>query len=129
MAHAGQAGIRGTTGTRVQHAPGRRADQEPLRTADVRMIASPAIALVAAEKVAKAHGLSCLILGDAIEGEAREVGKVMAGVASSNGYGANERYELLRWMGLAMSTPPVISQERQTSIREPGHSTSPAVEG
>jgi hydroxypyruvate reductase len=45
------------------------------------MIATPQMALTAAADVAQAAGLSTLILGDSIEGEAREVGKVMAGIA------------------------------------------------
>jgi glycerate 2-kinase len=47
-----------------------------------RMIAAPQMALEAAAQVARAAGLAAHILGDAIEGEAREVGKVFAGVAS-----------------------------------------------
>jgi len=51
--------------------------------ADVRMIATPAMALDAAAAVARVHGLSPLILGDALEGESRELGTVMAGIAHS----------------------------------------------
>lgn len=51
--------------------------------ADVRMIAAPAMALHAAAEVARTLGLTPLILGDALEGEAREVGIVMAGIARS----------------------------------------------
>ena len=49
--------------------------------ADVRMIATPAMALDAAAAVARAYGLTPLILGDALEGESRELGTVMAGIA------------------------------------------------
>jgi hydroxypyruvate reductase len=52
-----------------------------LMQADVRMIATPQMALEAAAKVAAQHGLAPHILGDAIEGEARDVGKVLAGIA------------------------------------------------
>lgn len=45
------------------------------------MIATPQMSLEAAAAVARAHGVTPLILGDAIEGEAREVAKVMAGMA------------------------------------------------
>ncbi|NJM29615.1 MAG: glycerate kinase [Rhizobiales bacterium] len=45
------------------------------------LIASPQKSLEAAAAVAKANGIAPLILGDAIEGEAREVGYVMAGIA------------------------------------------------
>lgn len=52
---------------------------------DVRhaMVATPQKSLKAAAKVARAAGIAPLILGDAIEGEAREVAKVFAGIASS----------------------------------------------
>ena len=50
---------------------------------DVRIIAAPSIALAAAAECARAEGLTPLILGDALEGEAREVGIVMAGIARS----------------------------------------------
>lgn len=51
--------------------------------ADVRMIATPAMALDAAAAAARAHGLTPLILGDALEGESRELGTAMAGIAHS----------------------------------------------
>jgi glycerate 2-kinase len=47
----------------------------------VRMIATPQMALEAAAAVARAAGVIPYILGDAIEGEARDVGKVFAGMA------------------------------------------------
>jgi glycerate 2-kinase len=50
---------------------------------DVRMIASPMMALRAAQSFAQKHGLSTLVLGDALEGEAREIGTVLAGIAKS----------------------------------------------
>jgi glycerate 2-kinase len=48
---------------------------------ETRLIATPQMALEAAAAVARASGLAAYILGDAIEGEAREVGTVMAGIA------------------------------------------------
>jgi hydroxypyruvate reductase len=45
------------------------------------IVASPQMALEAAAQVARAAGVTPLILGDSIEGEAREVAKVMAGIA------------------------------------------------
>lgn len=48
---------------------------------EVRMIATPQMALEAAARVAEAAGYRACILGDAIEGEARDVGKVLAGIA------------------------------------------------
>ena len=48
---------------------------------ETRMIAAPGMALEAAARVAREAGIPAAILGDAIEGEARDVGKVMAGIA------------------------------------------------
>ncbi|MGA8052499.1 MAG: glycerate kinase [Burkholderiales bacterium] len=50
-------------------------------TIETRFIATPQMALEAAAKVARAAGFPAHILGDAIEGEARDVGKVLAGIA------------------------------------------------
>jgi hydroxypyruvate reductase len=52
-----------------------------LAGAETRLIATPQLSLEAAAEVARAAGVTPLILGDALEGEAAEVGKVMAGVA------------------------------------------------
>ncbi len=49
--------------------------------AEVRLIATPYKSLEAAAEVARAAGVAPLILGDSIEGEARDVGKVLAGIA------------------------------------------------
>lgn len=49
----------------------------------VHMLATPKMALDAAAAKAREFGLTPLILGDAIEGEAREAGRVMAGIARS----------------------------------------------
>jgi len=46
-----------------------------------RIIASPQMALEAAAEAARKAGYAAHILSDAIEGEAREVGKVLAGIA------------------------------------------------
>ena len=48
---------------------------------EVRMIAAPQMALEAAASVARDAGLNAYILGDSIEGEAREVGRVLASIA------------------------------------------------
>jgi glycerate 2-kinase len=55
-------------------------DPRMARTA-VRMIATPQMALEAGAEVARVAGVAAHILGDAIEGEARDVGKVLAGIA------------------------------------------------
>ena len=47
----------------------------------VTMVAAPQMALEAAAKVAREAGYGAYILGDALEGEARDVGKVLAGIA------------------------------------------------
>jgi hydroxypyruvate reductase len=52
-----------------------------LARVESRFIATPAMALEAAASVAREEGLAAHVLGDAIEGEARDVGKVMAGIA------------------------------------------------
>jgi glycerate 2-kinase len=48
---------------------------------ETRMIATPQMALEAAATVARQAGYAPYILGDALEGEARDVGKVLAGMA------------------------------------------------
>jgi hydroxypyruvate reductase len=52
-----------------------------LARASFSIVAAPQLALEASAAVARRAGVSSFILGDAIEGEAREVGKVMAGIA------------------------------------------------
>jgi len=65
-----------------------RDDAESIKPGDPRLpviethlVATPQIALEAAAAVARDAGVQPCILGDAIEGEARDVGKVMAGLA------------------------------------------------
>ena len=65
-----------------------RGDGETLKPDDVRLstvtthlIAAPQMALEAAAAVARAAGVTPVLLGDSIEGEAREVARVMAGIA------------------------------------------------
>ena len=48
---------------------------------DTRMITAPQIALEAAAKVARSAGITPYILGDSLEGEARDMGKALAGIA------------------------------------------------
>lgn len=52
-----------------------------LDSAQARLIATPQMALEAAATVARGAGLAAHILGDSIEGEARDVGKALAGIA------------------------------------------------
>ena len=65
----------------------RAADETP-KPGDIRLtkartitIAAPQLSLEAAAEVGRAAGVTPFILGDALEGEAREVGRVMAGIA------------------------------------------------
>jgi glycerate 2-kinase len=56
-------------------------DDPRLAGASARIIAAPQMALEAAAQVARSAGITPYILGDALEGEAREVGKVLGGIA------------------------------------------------
>ena len=49
---------------------------------EVRLVASGQTALEAAAEVARAAGVTPMILGDGLEGEARELGRVLAGIAA-----------------------------------------------
>jgi hydroxypyruvate reductase len=51
--------------------------------ADYRLIATPQASLEAAAQVARADGVTPVLLGDALEGEACELGTVMAGIAKA----------------------------------------------
>lgn len=57
-------------------------DDPRLAGAENRIIAAPQLSLEAAAEKARQSGITPLILGDALEGEAREMGKVMAGIAA-----------------------------------------------
>jgi glycerate 2-kinase len=52
-----------------------------LQRIETRVITAPQIALEAAASVARAAGITPYILGDSLEGEARDLGKTMAGIA------------------------------------------------
>jgi hydroxypyruvate reductase len=56
-------------------------DDARLARNELRMIAAPAMSLRAAAALAEASGVNAYVLGDRWEGEAREVGKVMAGIS------------------------------------------------
>ena len=55
-------------------------DDPRLARVSTRMVSTPQQALEAAAAVARAAGVTPFILGDAIEGEARDVGRVLAGI-------------------------------------------------
>ena len=76
----------------------------------VRMIATPQMALEAAAEVARAAGVEAYILGDAIEGEAREVGKVFAAMARQ----VAER-------GQPFRAPCVLLSGGETTVTVRGH--------
>jgi hydroxypyruvate reductase len=52
-----------------------------LERAEFRLVAAPQLALEAAARAAREAGYAAHILGDSIEGEARHVGSVLAGIA------------------------------------------------
>ncbi len=56
-------------------------DDPRLARVETRMVAAPQQALQAAAVVARRHGYMPYILGDALEGEARDVGKVLGAMA------------------------------------------------
>lgn len=76
-----------------------------LPPADYRLIATPAMSLQAAADAARALGLTPLILGDALEGESRELGIVMAGIAQS-----------IQTHGLPVAAPAVVLSGGETTV-------------
>ena len=56
-------------------------DDPRLQNTETHIIAAPQMALEAAAKVARNAGLDAYVLSDSIEGEARDVGKVLAALA------------------------------------------------
>lgn len=80
-------------------------DPLPAFQADYRLIATPLMALQAAADVARARGVTPLILGDAIEGEASAAGQVMAGIATS----------VLRH-GMPLARPAVLLSGGETTV-------------
>ncbi|MEL7111526.1 MAG: glycerate kinase [Pseudomonadota bacterium] len=56
--------------------------EQPHLDVDYRLIATPQLSLEAAANVAREAGLTPTILGDALEGEARELGIAMSGIAT-----------------------------------------------
>lgn len=72
---------------------------------DIRMIAAPSLALQAAADAAVKLGLTPLILGDSLEGESRDVGAVMAGIAIS----ASRK-------GLPVKGPAVLLSGGETTV-------------
>lgn len=76
-----------------------------LQHSNVRMITAPQMALEAATSVAKAAGITPYILGDSLEGEARDVAKTLAGIT---------RQVVLR--GQPFQTPCVLLSGGETTV-------------
>jgi hydroxypyruvate reductase len=85
-----------------------------LPNSEFRLIATPMMALSRMAEVARGRGLTPIVLGDALEGEAREMGVVLAGIARS-----------IRSHGQPLQPPAVILSGGETTVtlgREPaGH--------
>jgi len=76
-----------------------------LRGSVYRLVASPKASLDAAAAVAEENGVTPLLLGDEIEGESREVAKVMAGIAKA----------VMRH-GQPVKTPAVLLSGGETTV-------------
>ncbi|MXU65196.1 glycerate kinase type-2 family protein [Oceanomicrobium pacificus] len=76
---------------------------------ETRVIAAPQPALEAAAAVARRAGVTPVILGDAIEGEARDVGIVMAGIADQ-----------IRRHGQPVAPPAVLISGGETTVTVTG---------
>jgi len=72
---------------------------------DYRLIAAPQMSLEAAAEVARGAGIMPVILGDALEGEARELGIVMAGISRS-----------VAAHGTPVSAPAVLLSGGETTV-------------
>ena len=76
-----------------------------LARATTHLIASPQTSLEAAAATARQHSITPLILGDALEGEAREIGIVMAGIARQ-----------VRRFGQPLAAPCVLISGGETTV-------------
>lgn len=90
--------------TKVLESGGASSYGDRMRT-EVRLVASPSMALNAAAEVARMSGLSPLILGDSLQGEAKDVGTVFAGVSLS----ASSK-------GLPVKGPAVLLSGGETTV-------------
>jgi glycerate 2-kinase len=80
-----------------------------LPRSEFRMIATPMMALDAMAAKARTLGLTPLILGDALEGEASQIGTVMAGIARS-----------VRTHGQPLQAPAVLLSGGETTVTMTG---------
>jgi glycerate 2-kinase len=83
-----------------------------LPNVEFRMIATPMMALDAMAAKARTMGLNPLILGDALEGEGRQMGTVMAGIARS-----------VRTHGQPLPAPAVLLSGGETTVTMTGKPT------
>jgi hydroxypyruvate reductase len=81
-----------------------------LAHASAILVARPQDCLLAAAKTAESAGVTPIILGDALEGEAREVGRVMAGIALS-----------VRHHGHPIRPPAVLLSGGETTVTVHGN--------
>jgi glycerate 2-kinase len=82
-------------------------DETPaeLDNAEFQLIATPMMALRQVAEAARGMGLGAFVLGDALEGESREVGTLMAGIARS-----------VRAHGEPLKTPAVLLSGGETTV-------------
>lgn len=80
-------------------------DDPRLAKIETHLVATPQKSLEAAADVARKAGVTPLILGDSIEGEARDVGKVMAGIARQ-----------VRYYGQPVQPPCVLLSGGETTV-------------
>jgi glycerate 2-kinase len=83
-----------------------------LTNVEFRMIATPMMALDAMAVKSRALGLTPVILGDALEGEAAQMGTVMAGIARS-----------IRVHGQPVPPPAVLLSGGETTVTMSGNTT------
>ncbi|AJE47818.1 glycerate kinase type-2 family protein [Celeribacter indicus] len=94
-------------------APAPLPDDPAFARDEVHLVASSALSLAAAHRRALAEGIGAVILSDALEGEAREVGKVLAAIATG-----------CRAPGGAFARPVVLLSGGETTVTL-GQATGP----
>jgi len=77
---------------------------------EIHLVATPQMALEAAARVAREAGIPPWILGDSIEGEARDVGKTLAGITRQ-----------IAHRGQPVSTPCVLLSGGETTVTVQGN--------
>jgi hydroxypyruvate reductase len=80
-------------------------DASVLPNSEFHLIATPMMALSRMAEVARGLGLSPLVLGDALEGESREMGVVLSGIARS-----------IRMHGQPLASPAVVLSGGETTV-------------